>query len=86
MKVEQWRNVLIFGWNVMKFLVLGLKKHDVEIYVKFLELFCTLPLSAIIDNKYFAVHGGISPELKQLSKNICHFIEDLNTLNRFKEI
>lgn len=39
----------------------GVKKYDIDVYDRFLELFCKLPLCALVDNKYFCVHGGISP-------------------------
>ena len=42
-----------------------------------MDLFDCLPLSAIINGKFVAFHGGISPELKSL--------KDLNKINRFKE-
>lgn len=32
-------------------------------YERFMELFNKLPLCAVIDQTYFAVHGGISPEI-----------------------
>ena len=42
-----------------------------------MDLFDCLPLSAIVNNKFIAFHGGISPELKS--------IKELNKINRFKE-
>lgn len=54
-----------------------LTKYDQEIYELFMFLFDTFPLSAIINGKFIAFHGGISPELKN--------IKDLNKINRFKE-
>ncbi len=54
-----------------------LTKYDQEIYDLFMVLFDTFPLSAIINGKFIAFHGGISPELKS--------IKELNTINRFKE-
>ena len=54
------------------------KDEGIEIYNKINELFDLLQLSAVIDNKYFCVHGGLSPELKK--------IEDLNNLERKNEI
>ena len=42
-----------------------------------MELFDTLPLSGLINGKFMAFHGGISPELKT--------IKDINKINRFKE-
>lgn len=39
---------------------------------------CSIPLAALINNKVFCVHGGISPGLK----NIC----DLDKINRFSKI
>jgi diadenosine tetraphosphatase ApaH/serine/threonine PP2A family protein phosphatase len=46
----------------------GEKKYNSEIYERFIDLFKTLPLCALIDNKYFAVHGGLSPAVKTLGK------------------
>lgn len=42
-----------------------------------MDLFDCLPLSAVVNGKFIAFHGGISPELKS--------IKDLNKINRFKE-
>ena len=42
-----------------------------------MESFDMMPLACVINGKFLAVHGGISPELKNLS--------DLNKLDRFKE-
>jgi diadenosine tetraphosphatase ApaH/serine/threonine PP2A family protein phosphatase len=39
----------------------GEKKYGIEVYEKFMDLFCKLPLCGVIDQIYFAVHGGISP-------------------------
>eukprot|EP01017_Pseudomicrothorax_dubius_P035535 TRINITY_DN4990_c0_g1_i1.p1 TRINITY_DN4990_c0_g1~~TRINITY_DN4990_c0_g1_i1.p1 ORF type:complete len:491 (-),score=141.73 TRINITY_DN4990_c0_g1_i1:204-1676(-) len=54
-----------------------LYKYDQEIYDLFMEAFDCLPLSCIVNGKFIAVHGGLSPELKT--------IEDVNKLDRFKE-
>lgn len=41
----------------------GLSKHDQEVYEVFTEMFDVLPIAAVINRKFFAVHGGISPRL-----------------------
>jgi serine/threonine-protein phosphatase 2B catalytic subunit len=43
-----------------------------------MESFDCLPIAALIDNKILAVHGGLSPELTQISL--------INRIDRFKEI
>ena len=43
-----------------------------------MQLFDLLPLCAIIDGKYFAVHAVISPH--------CQTIEEIQRLDRFYEI
>lgn len=43
-----------------------LYKYDQEIYEKFMESFDLFPLAAIINGKFLAVHGGISPDLKSV--------------------
>lgn len=55
-----------------------LKKYDQEIYSDFLDLFNCLPLAAIVNKRFLAIHGGISPLLKKTS--------DLNKIDRFREI
>ena len=53
-------------------------KYDQEIFDKFMESFDFLPLSCVVNGKYLAVHGGISPALRSP--------DDVNNINRFKEI
>ena len=55
-----------------------LAKYDQDIYDLIMESFDALPISALIDYKILAVHGGISPELKKLNV--------ISRLDRFKEI
>ena len=42
-----------------------------------MESFDNLPLACIVNNKFFSVHGGISPNLVTVT--------DLKSLNRFSE-
>jgi serine/threonine-protein phosphatase 2B catalytic subunit len=55
----------------------AIKKYDEDVYKLVMEVFDAMPLAAIVNKKYFAVHGGISPDLKKL--------ENLEKINRFKE-
>lgn len=56
------------------------KLTSVEIYKAFCLSFNYLPIAAILNEQYFCVHGGISPELE--------YIDDVNTkiADRFKEV
>jgi serine/threonine-protein phosphatase 2B catalytic subunit len=55
-----------------------LQKFDQEIYDLFMESFDLLPLSCVINGKFLALHGGISPE----------FIDvfEINQIQRNQEI
>ncbi|CAL9737926.1 serine/threonine-protein phosphatase 2B catalytic subunit A1 [Monosporozyma servazzii] len=56
-----------------------LHKYNITVYDQCCQSFNALPLAALMNDQYFCVHGGISPELKS--------VEDVNTkINRFKEI
>lgn len=46
-------------------------------YELFMDSFDYIPLSCIINGKFIALHGGISPEMRT--------IEDLKKIDRFKE-
>lgn len=48
------------------------------VFNKINEVLCMLPLCAIVNEKIFCVHGGISPNLKN--------INDINKINRFTPI
>ena len=54
-----------------------LEKYDQETYNMFCDLFDSIPIAAVINNKFLALHAGISPELKTL--------KNLNKINRFGE-
>jgi len=54
-----------------------LHKYSEKIYEACIRSFWSLPVAALVDGRFFCVHGGISPELITLS--------DLATLDRFQE-
>ena len=52
-------------------------KYDLEVYDRIMECFDALPVAALLNNRFLALHGGISPELRTL--------DDLNRIERFVE-
>ena len=38
-------------------------QYDEEMYEVFMDLFDSMPLACVVDDKYLGMHGGISPEL-----------------------
>ncbi|CAG9334505.1 unnamed protein product [Blepharisma stoltei] len=54
-----------------------LNKFDLETYDAVMESFDALPTACLVNNKFLAIHGGISPELVT--------IEDISRLSRFQE-
>jgi serine/threonine-protein phosphatase 2B catalytic subunit len=50
-------------------------RFDNQVYEAFMELFDALPIACVVDDKYLAMHGGISPDL--------NLIEEINSVNRF---
>ena len=46
--------------------ILGKYKYDQDIYDLIMDSFDILPLSCVINGKFIAVHGGISPDLKSV--------------------
>jgi serine/threonine-protein phosphatase 2B catalytic subunit len=44
-------------------------KYDIEIYERIMESFDALPLSCLINEKFVALHGGISPEIDTVRIN-----------------
>jgi serine/threonine-protein phosphatase 4 catalytic subunit len=54
------------------------KYNSINIWHYLCEVFDTIPLAAIIDNKLFCIHGGLSPNL--------NYIDDIININRFTDI
>jgi serine/threonine-protein phosphatase 2B catalytic subunit len=53
------------------------KKFDAEVYELIMDAFDSLPLCCLVGKKYFAMHGGISPDLKK--------VDQINKFDRCKE-
>lgn len=48
-----------------------------------MDLFDALPLAALVNNKFLCIHGGISPDIKNVI--LSQFkIEDIKKIDRFK--
>lgn len=54
-----------------------LNKYSLDIFELLMDTFDALPLACVLNNKYFAVHGGISPSIRD--------IEDISYIDRFHE-
>lgn len=52
-------------------------KYNENIYLRFCEIFTFLPVCAIIDEKIFCIHGGITPTFS---------ISQINNEDRFEEL
>lgn len=52
-------------------------KYDQEIYDIVMESFDIMPLACIVNGKFLALHGGISPEMRNL--------KDIENVDRKRE-
>jgi len=46
--------------------VLGKRRYNIKLWKTFTDCFNCLPVAAVVDDKIFCMHGGLSPELTNL--------------------
>ena len=43
------------------------RKYDIDVFSAFMECFDTLPLACVLNERFFAIHAGISPGIKTVT-------------------
>ena len=53
-----------------------------------MDLFDALPLSALVNNKFLCIHGGISPDIKNVSFHLTRskILRKLTGLDKFQKV
>jgi serine/threonine-protein phosphatase PP1 catalytic subunit len=46
----------------------GKRRYNIKIWRAFIDCFNCFPIAAIIDDKIFAMHGGLSPDLQSMDQ------------------
>lgn len=46
----------------------GKRKYNIKLWKTFSDVFNVMPVAALIDEKIFCMHGGISPQLESFEQ------------------
>jgi serine/threonine-protein phosphatase PP1 catalytic subunit len=57
------------------------RRYNIKVWNSFTDVFNCLPIAAIIDDKIFCIHGGLSPDLKSIEQ-IRKIIRPTSVSNR----
>lgn len=66
-----------FMSNIFDFRGECLKKYNDDVYEAIMTAFDCLPLAAVVNNQYFCVHGGLSPDVTS--------VDNIRLIYRFRE-
>lgn len=69
--------LLFFFLILLKKFFLGKNRFNVKVWRSFQDVFNCMPIAALIENKIFCCHGGLSPHLRTLDqlRHICRPVE-----------
>lgn len=49
-------------------IIIGKRRYNIKLWKIFTDCFNCLPIAAIIDEKIFCMHGGLSPDLQSMEQ------------------
>lgn len=52
----------------MTSMYIGKRRYSIRLWKAFTECFNCMPVAALVDDKIFCMHGGLSPELHSLDQ------------------
>ena len=59
-------DIFLFDLNAAR--ILGKRRYNIKLWKTFTDCFNCLPVAAIVDEKIFCMHGGLSPELQNMEQ------------------
>lgn len=62
------KNLLNFYCNNLFILFIGKRRYNIKLWKIFTDCFNCLPVAAIVDEKIFCCHGGLSPDLQSMEQ------------------
>ena len=66
---KQYLIWLVVHWLIKLVMIsIGKRRYNIKLWKTFTDCFNCLPVAAIVDEKIFCMHGGLSPELQNMEQ------------------